>query len=56
MKRNGETIPLAYKTVDEERNVGATFCVGVTAEDFCKLFDLRYTVDESAGKICFFSK
>lgn len=56
VKRNGETIPLAYKTVDEERSVGATFCVGVTAEDFCKLFDLRYTVDESAGKISFFSK
>lgn len=56
VKRNGETISLDYQTVAEERNVSATFCVGITAEDLCKLFDLRYTVDESAGKICFFSE
>ena len=54
--RNGETIAIPYVTYEEDRNVNSTFCVGVKAQDFCKLFDLRYTVDESVGKICFFSK
>lgn len=54
--RNGETIAIPYVTYEEDRNVNSTFCVGVKAEDFCKLFDLRYTVDESVGKISFFSK
>ena len=56
LTRNGRALPLDYITVDEDYNVGASFCIGLTAEEFCSLFDLRYEVDEAGGRICFFSK
>mgnify|MGYP005757876479 CR=1 FL=1 len=53
VEKNGREIDLPYLTVEEDSNVGATFCAGVRAEDFCRLFDLTYEVDEEQGKIMF---
>lgn len=36
--------------------MSATFCVGMTAEDFCRLFDLSYEIDEEKGIISFESE
>ena len=41
-EKNGQPLELDLVTVDEDARVGATFCAGVSAEDFCKLFDLRF--------------
>ena len=56
LTRNGKRIPLQYLTTEEDHNVKASFCIGLTADQFCSLFDLRYEVDEENGKILFFSK
>lgn len=55
LTKNGRALPLHYLTVEEDSNVRATFCIGLTAEEFCSLFDLSYEVDEPGGRICFFS-
>ena len=54
--KNGVPLDLDWYTVDEERDIGATFCVGVPVEDFCQLFNLNYTVDETAGVLAFTSR
>lgn len=51
--KNGEPLDLTWYTVDQELNVGATFCVGLTVTDFCRLFDLNCTADEAAGALRF---
>lgn len=51
--KNGKFIILDYVTVEEDCNVGADFCVGLTVENFCKMFDLTYEIDEEAGEIRF---
>ena len=53
IEKNGSPLDISYITSDDDYNVSATFCVGVTVEDFCRLFDLRYVVDESAGTVRF---
>lgn len=53
VEKNGKRLEIDYITCEEDHNVGATFCVGVTVEDFCELFDLDYEVDEAAGEIRF---
>lgn len=55
VEKNGEPLDLTWYTVDQERNVGATFCVGLSAEDFCRLFDLGYEADEDAGCLRFYT-
>ena len=56
IKKNGKKLDISYIESEDDYNIGALFCVGVSVEDFCKLFDLSYTVDEEAGKISFYSK
>ncbi len=51
VEKNGELLDIPFITVDEDRQVGANFCVGLKAEDFVKLFGLEYHVDEDAGAI-----
>lgn len=51
IKKNGKVLDIPYVTSDEEGEVGASFCVGLTADDFCRLFDLSYEVDEEEGTI-----
>ncbi len=53
IEKNGSPLDISYITSDDDYNVSATFCVGVTVEDFCRLFDLRCVVDESAGTVRF---
>lgn len=56
VSKNGVPLDLDWYTVDQEREIGATFCVGVPAEDFCRLFNLTFTVDEAAGVLAFTSE
>lgn len=56
VEKNGQPLELDLVTVDEDARVGATFCAGVSAEDFCKLFDLRFEADEPGRTLRFFSK
>lgn len=53
VEKNGQPLDLTWYTVDRESSVGATFCVGLPAEDFCRLFDLTYAADEAAGCLRF---
>lgn len=53
VEKNGEPLDLTWYTVEQERDVGATFCVGLPAADFCRLFDLAYTADEAEGCLRF---
>lgn len=55
VEKNGQPLDLTWYTVDQERAVGATFCVALPAEDFCRLFDLTYTADEAAGCLRFYT-
>ncbi|MCR5416903.1 MAG: hypothetical protein K6E79_08910 [Pseudobutyrivibrio sp.] len=48
VKRDGEKIPLTMYNSPDNRPL-----FSLTAEDFCKLFDLSYQVDEEAGAIYF---
>lgn len=56
VSKNGVPLDLDWYTVDQEREIGAAFCVGVPAEDFCKLFNLTFTADEAAGVLAFTSE
>ena len=56
IEKNGKPLEIHYVTSDEEWGVSATFCVGMTAEDFCRLFDLSYEIDEEKGIISFESE
>lgn len=53
VEKNGKRLDIDYVTCEEDYAVGATFCVGVTVEDFSKMFGLRYEIDEEAGEIRF---
>lgn len=53
IEKNGKELPVSWVTCEEDSHVNATFCVGVTAEDFCRLFDLEYRVNEQAGILAF---
>ena len=55
VKKNGQPLDLTWYTVEDDYRVGATFCVGLPVEDFCRLFDLTCTVDEAAGCLRFYS-
>lgn len=55
-EKNGQPLELDFVTVDEDSHVGATFCAGLSAGDFCKLFDLQFEADESARTLRFTSK
>lgn len=52
-EKNSEPLDISYITVDDDRHVSATFCAGVTVDDFSRLFDLTYEIDEDAGTIAF---
>lgn len=56
LTKNGCEIPFEYVTVDQERSIGATFCIGLTADQFAGLFGLRWEADEAAGRLCFYSE
>ena len=53
VRKNGSPLELPYITVEEDIQVSATFCIGVTVEDFCRLFDLTYEIEEEQGKVLF---
>ena len=53
VEKNGLPLDISYITADEDPNVSARFCVGLTLEDFCKLFDLSCQVDEANEKVVF---
>lgn len=55
VEKNGQPLDLTWYTVDQESEVGATFCVGLPAEDFCRLFGLGYEADEDAGCLRFYT-
>ncbi len=55
VEKNGEPLDISYITVDEDFQVRADFCVGIAVEDFCKLFDLSYVVEEENRRIMFSS-
>lgn len=56
-RRNGEAFDVTLLTVDSEYSTaGATYLIGVTADDFADIFCLDYTVDEEGGAIYFTSK
>lgn len=55
VEKNGKPLDLTWYTVDQESDVGATFCVGLPVEDFCRLFDLGYAADEDAGCLRFYT-
>lgn len=54
-EKNGKRLDISYVTSDEDPSVAATFCVGVTVDDFCSLFDLTYEIDKQGRKILFTS-
>lgn len=56
VSKNEVPLELTWYTVEQERDIGASFCVGVPVEDFCRLFNLSYTVDEAAGVLAFTSR
>ena len=56
IEKNREPLELSWITSDDDIQVAATFCAGVTVEDFCSLFDLTYTVNEEEGTISFEQK
>ena len=55
IEKNGEKLSIPYLTVDEDINIRASFCAGVTADDFCRLLPLSYEIDEKNGRIIFSS-
>lgn len=59
IERNGEELDVDYITADDDKRVrgdnGGDYAVGVTVDDFCKLFNLNYEIDEDAGTIRFYS-
>lgn len=56
VRKNGKKLDIPYVTVDEDTHVGATFCVGLKVEDFAKLFDLEYEIDEEGWSVYFYSE
>ncbi len=55
VKRNGRPLDIDYITVGEDSSVRATFTVGLSVEDFAKLFDLSYEINEKEGYVSFLS-
>ena len=53
VRKNGSPLDFSYITVQEDVQVSATFCIGVSVEDFCRLFDLEYEIEEEQGKVIF---
>lgn len=53
IEKNGRPLDISYVTSADDSQVGASFCVGLTASDFCSLFGLSYQVDEEQGSIQF---
>lgn len=51
VKKNGKELDISYVTVQEDYNVRAAFCAGLKVEDFVKLFDLEYEVDEKENAL-----
>lgn len=47
--KNGEPLEIDFLTVEEDSHVGATFCTGVTVQDFCSLFNLSFQAREENG-------
>ncbi|NCB91436.1 MAG: hypothetical protein EOM40_02530 [Clostridia bacterium] len=56
IKKNGEKLDIRYLTYKEDREVGISFGVGIPVEDFVKLFDLDYKIDEENETLIFESK
>lgn len=52
--KNGSPLDISYITVDEDTNVAATFCAGISVKDFCRLFDLSFEISESERRISFY--
>lgn len=50
-EKNGQPLELPYITVEDDFHVSATFCVGVTVEDFGRLFGLDGEVREEEGRV-----
>lgn len=53
--KNGKPLEIHFLTADEDSNVGATFCIGVTVQDFCRLFNLSCQALEEDGVMKFTS-
>ena len=56
LTKNGTSIPVGIVTTEDDWEVGATFTIGVPVDDFCRFFDLTYTIDEEAGQLRFQSE
>ena len=56
LTKNGTSIPVGIVTTEDDWEVGATFTIGVPVDDFCRFFDLTYTIDEKAGQLQFQSE
>lgn len=55
-EKNGKELDIPYVTFKEDKELNGVFCVGITADDFCKLFGFTYAVDEENRTISFYSK
>lgn len=53
--RDGVPLKLDYVTVEDDWKIGATFCIGLPVDQFAKLFDLSYEIDEESRWLAFFS-
>lgn len=56
LTKNGTSIPVNIVTTEDDWEAGATFTIGVPVDDFCRFFDLTYTIDEEAGQLQFQSE
>lgn len=55
VRKNGAALELPYLTVDDDSSVRGAFGVGLTVDDFAKLFDLKYEINETEKSIYFTS-
>lgn len=56
VEKNGYPLEIHYVTVYEDSNVGATYCIGIPADEFCHFFGLTCEIDEAHRQIDFYTK
>ena len=54
--KNGSQVDIPYLTTDDATIIGATYVVGIKLDDFAKMFNLKYTIDEEAAAVIFESE
>lgn len=54
--KNGKELPVSAVTIREDKNVRGINYAGISLDDFSKLFNLEYTIDENKGSVYFTTK